>query len=214
MAALNSDVVVSAFTQDHVERLTGLSKTQLSYWDRTGFFAPTFAADNRRTAYSRIYSFRDIVCLQVLKTLRNDMGVSLPHLREVKDKLAHLGQDMWSKTTLYVVKKRVVFSDPETQKPIEIVSGQFVLEIPLKIVRDQIEVAVENLWQRRPEDLGQISKSRRVSHNSPVVAGTRVSVKSIKEFAEAGYSVEEIISEYPSLTAADVRAALGHRNAA
>lgn len=214
MVQIDSNVVISAFTQEHVERLTGLSKAQLSYWDRTGFFRPSFAADNRRAAFSRIYSFRDIVCLQVLKSLRNDIGVSLPHLREVKEKLAHLGDDVWSKTTLYVVKKRVVFADHSTGKPVEIVSGQFVLEIPLNVVRDNMEVAVNDLWERSPDEIGQITQTRRVSHNRPVVSGTRVTIQSIQEFAEAGYSAAQIIDEFPSLTMQDVQAALEHGKAA
>jgi len=41
-----------------------------------------------------------------------------------------------------------------------------------------------------------------------VIAGTRVSVTAIREFAEDGYSVARIIKEYPVLTEADVAAAL------
>jgi uncharacterized protein (DUF433 family) len=200
--------VISAFTQEQVERLTGLSKSQLNHWDRTGFFEPSFAAENRRTAFSRIYSFRDIVCLQVLKTLRNDLGVSLPHLRDVKNRLAHLGQDVWSKTTLYVVKKRVVFDDPNSGKPREIVSGQYVLEIPLKVVSGNMQTAVNELWRRDPESVGKISQSRRVAHNHHVIAGTRISIKNIKDFHEAGYSIKAILDEYPTLTRDDITAAL------
>ena len=35
MSALQS--IIAAFSEEQVERLTGLSKTQLRYWDRTGF---------------------------------------------------------------------------------------------------------------------------------------------------------------------------------
>jgi uncharacterized protein (DUF433 family) len=208
MTRNDSNVVISAFTQEQVGRLTGISVAQLSYWDRTRFFEPSFAAENRRSAYSRIYSFHDVVCLQVLKTLRNDLGVSLPHLREVKARLSHLGHDAWTETTLYVVKKRVVFDDPESGKPREVVSGQYVLEIPLKIVSENMQSAVKKLWRRDPRNIGKISQNRRIAHNSRVVAGTRIPVKSIKEFSDAGYSIAEIIAEYPSLTEGDIAAAL------
>ncbi|MGN6548624.1 MAG: MerR family transcriptional regulator, partial [Pararhizobium sp.] len=95
--------MISAFTEDHVERLTGLTQRQLRHWDRTGFFSPSFAYEDRRKPFSRLYSFRDLVCLKVLDALRNEAKVPLSHLRIVKDKLAHLGNDAWAKTTLYVL---------------------------------------------------------------------------------------------------------------
>jgi hypothetical protein len=40
--------VITAFSEEQVDRLTGLSKAQLRYWDRTGFFAPKFAEEAAR----------------------------------------------------------------------------------------------------------------------------------------------------------------------
>jgi uncharacterized protein (DUF433 family) len=49
-----------------------------------------------------------------------------------------------------------------------------------------------------------------VAHNAPVLAGTRIPVRAIKRFNEAGYSVAQILSEYPTLTESDVVAALAY----
>ncbi len=206
-------VVVSAFTEEQVQRLTGISGKQLRYWDRTGFYAPAFAYDDRGEAYSRLYSFKDLVSLRVLNALRNEANVSLPHLREVKEKLAHLGDDLWSSTTLYVLKKKVIFDNPETRAREEIVSGQGILGIPLSVVTDDMHKAVDRLHQRRDDQLGQVTAHRNIVNNQPVVAGTRIPVRSIKAFADAGYTVERILDEYPTLTADDVRAALEHKAA-
>ena len=103
MVAKDSNVV-SAFTEDQVERLTGVSVHQLRRWDRPGFYHPEYADDNRRNPFSRIYSFQYVLSLQILGALQNDLGISLQHLRKVKEKLAHLGNDRWSKTRIYVVK--------------------------------------------------------------------------------------------------------------
>jgi uncharacterized protein (DUF433 family) len=203
-----SDVVVSAFTEDHVERLTGISGRQLRYWDRSGFFVPSLAYEDRRAAYSRLYSFRDIVGLKVINALRNDAGVSLPHLREVKDRLSHLGEDMWAKTTLYVLNKRVIFNNPETDKKEEVVSGQGILQIPLAVVSGDMQAAIRALRERDQKTIGKIEHQRGVAHNQPVVAGTRIPVRSIKAFADAGYSVDQIRKEYPTLTREDIKAAL------
>ena len=45
--------IISAFSADQVVRLTRLTTGQLAYWDRTGFFQPHYAADERRSPYSR-----------------------------------------------------------------------------------------------------------------------------------------------------------------
>ena len=207
-------VVVAAFTMEQAERLTGVSKRQLSYWDRTGFFIPSLAYEDRRVPYSRLYSFRDLACLKVVNALRNESKVSLPHLREVKEKLAHLGDDLWAKTTLYVLKRRVIFHNPETGTREEVLSAQTVLNIPLKAVSGEVETAVNALRQRDPALIGKVERRRNVVGNQPVIAGTRILVRSIKTFADDGYSVEEIRKEYPSLTKQDIRAAIEYKEAA
>lgn len=207
MKDTNSNAVM-AFTEEQVERLANISKRQLRHWDRIGFFAPSLGYEDRSQPYSRLYSFRDIACLRVLNALRNEAGVSLPHLRQVKDKLAHLGDQMWSATTLYVLRKKVVFDNPETAKREEIVSGQGVLQIPLKVVTGSIEAEIQRLRQRSDADLGTVEQKRGVMQNQPVITGTRIPTRSIRAFADAGYSVEEIIEQYPELTPADIAAAM------
>ena len=200
--------LIAAFTEEQVSSLTRVSKGQLAYWDRTKFFVPSLADDNRRVAYGRLYSFRDLVCLKVLNTIRNESRVSLPHLREVKDKLAHLGDDLWAKTTLYVLNRRVVFDNPETAQREEIVSGQAILQIPLQIVQGDMERAVKAIRERPGQTIGQVSRRRGIASHQPVVAGTRIPVRAIKAFRDAGYTVAQIRGEYPGLTEADIEAAL------
>jgi uncharacterized protein (DUF433 family) len=214
MAESGPNVVLSAFTEDQVERLTGVSRRQLRYWDQTNFFTPSFAYENRREAYSRLYSFRDLVCLKIVSALRNEANVPLPHLREVKDKLAHLGDDLWSKTTLYVLNKRVIFDNPGTEQREVITTGEGVLQIPLVAVSGRMEAAVRLLLTRNKETVGKIERNRNVVQNEPVIAGTRIPVKSVKAFANAGYSIEQIKQEYPTLTEADIRAAIAYQAAA
>ena len=42
----------------------------------------------------------------------------------------------------------------------------------------------------------------------PIISGTRITVQTILEFLGAGDSIEEILEAYPTLTRADVLAAL------
>jgi uncharacterized protein (DUF433 family) len=204
-----SDVVM-AFSEEHVQRLTGITVHQLRYWDRTDFFHPEFAADDRRAAFSRVYSFRDVVSLRVLNMLRNQHSVPLPHLRDVSKRLAHLAADRWTKATLYVLKKKVNFDEPETGRKREVLSGQYALGIPLAVVVEDTERDVKELQRRDASAIGSISRSRLVVHNAAVIAGTRIPTAAIKRFSDAGYSAAQILLEYPDLTEMDVAAALAH----
>ena len=208
MNAQNSNIIISAFTEDQVARLTGVSVRQLRHWDRTEFFTPAYAEADRRVAFARVYSYSDVLCLQVLGSLRNDLGCSMPHLREVKKKLCALDERAWVTTTLYVVKKRVVFDDPQKNKPVDILNGQGILNIPLETVRAGVANRLAMLRHRDVALIGNISQDRRVAHNARVIAGTRIPVRAVRAFAEAGYDTAGIIREYPTLTPADVAAAL------
>jgi uncharacterized protein (DUF433 family) len=64
---------------------------------------------------------------------------------------------------------------------------------------------------RRPDaKIGKVERSRRVLRNVPVIAGTRIPTAAIKRYKEAGFTVDQIIAEYPDLTANDVEAALAY----
>lgn len=207
-------VVVAAFTDEQAERLTGVSKRQLRYWDRTQFFVPSMVDGEGRSPYSRLYTFRDLVSLKVIHALRNEASVSLTHLREVKEKLSHLGDDLWATTTLYVLNRKVIFYHPEHDAREEIVSGQAILEIPLRVVSGNVAEAVKAMRERDKAQIGKVERHRNVAHNDVVLAGTRIPVRSIKAFYDAGYSVSQIKKEYPTLTDEDIQAAINYEEAA
>ena len=204
--------VVMAFSEVSVEQLTGLTAAQLRYWDRTGFFAPAYADENRRTPYSRIYSFKDVVGLRTLGLLRRKHHVPLQHLRKVAEKLSHLEDDLWTTTTLYVLDRRVIVQEQGSGRLRDAVTGQFVLGIPLKKVVAETKRDAERLLRRPHAKIGKVEQSRRVMHNAPVIAGTRIPTSAVRRFKEAGYTIEQIIAEYPDLTPDDVAAALEYED--
>lgn len=204
------DTVIALFTVDQAARLTGVSRRQLGSWARDGFFAPSVSPASGGP-YTRLYSFKDLLSLKVLNQLRNDTRVSMEHLKEVKRDLAHLGEDLWVKSTLYLLGKKVVIErDDETRH--EAGSGQEVFQIPLKIIVGGMRERIREMNKRGIDEIGQIERNRGIVGNRPVIAGTRISVSSIKEFAEAGFSVEQIMKEYPSLDRKDVEAAIAFKD--
>ena len=202
--------VIAAFSEEQVARLVGLTTGRLRYWARTGFFEPSFVEEGGRLPNSRFYSFKDVVALRTLEMLRVQNGVPLQHLRKVAEKLAHLKDELWTETKLYVFNKRVIFVNPETETPQDVVSGQYLLGIKLaEVINDTRNEILA--FRRRPGDsFGQVSRNRSVARNAWVVSGTRIPVGSIIRLTEDGYTPEKIISEYPDLTLEDIEAALRH----
>ena len=209
----NQNNVISAFTAEQVEYLTGLSKYQLQYWDRTQFYVPSYAEENRRMPFSRIYSFKDIVSLRTIAVLRKQYNVALQHLRKVVEKLSHLEDKLWTSIELFVLDRKVIFLEPGTKRYREIVSGQYLLGIPLKMIVEDTKHAISKMKDRLPNQVGKVERSRFVSKNKWVISGTRIHTKSIWNFHEAGYSVNQILLEYPILTKRDIQAALAHEKA-
>lgn len=212
MAVTDNEKVIRAFTEEQVARLTGLSQRQLRYWDRTGFFRPTFGEENRRVAYSRIYSFKDVCALRVIAALRKQHRVPLTHLRKMAEELSHLADAKWTNGELFVLHRRVVFVEPGTQRHREIVSKQYVAPgIPLGEVVAGVRDDIADLNRRSSDERGRIDRIRNVQGSVPVVAGTRIPVRTIRHFHEDGYGIDDILAEYPSLSKADVEAAIRYK---
>jgi uncharacterized protein (DUF433 family) len=211
VAVLDITNVVAAFSEEQASRLTRLSLNRLRYWAKTGFFAPSYIEEENAAApYSRFYSFKDVVALRTLEMLRVKNGVPLQHLRKVAEKLAHLRDDLWTETRLRVANRKVVFDEPESGRAREVLSGQFVEEYALVEVIGEASREVEQLKSRRPDEIGNVVQMRGVNRGAPTIAGTRIPVVSVQRLHEDGYSIEQILAEYPRLTEADVRAALAH----
>lgn len=207
---MSTGSVVRAFTADHVVRLTGLSSAQLRTWDRDGFFRPDYAHENRRSPYSRIYSFRDVVGLRTIAKLRSEHRISHQELKKVAKELERRGYDHWADTKLYVVNKQVHFQRPESTSVEGIWDGQLAM-LPIIDVIQDVKERVAILQRRSTDQHGKVEKHRHVVRNSPVIAGTRIPVAAIKRYRDAGYSIQHILREYPTLTEADVKAALSYQ---
>jgi DNA-binding transcriptional MerR regulator len=209
--ALDIANVIAAFSEEQVERMTGLSKGRLRYWARTDFFKPSFVEEDARLAFSRFYSFKDVVALRTLEMLRVQNSVPLQHLRKVAAKLSHLKDDLWTKTELFVIKKEVNFVNPETGNPESVLGGQgYLLPIRLAKVIEDTSADIVNLSKRRAETVGKVARNRSIARNAWVVAGTRIPVAAIKRLHEDGFSASQIVDEYPDLTESDIQTAIRH----
>lgn len=77
----------------------GITYRQLDYWARTGLVAPSIR-DASGSGSQRLYSFKDILVLKVVKRLL-DTGVSLQNIRVAVDHLRGRGVDDLAGVTLF-----------------------------------------------------------------------------------------------------------------
>jgi uncharacterized protein (DUF433 family) len=198
-----------AFTTEHVCKLTGLSTRQVRYWDKTEFFSPALVDGYHSRAFSRIYSFRDVVGLRTIAILRKEHRTPLQELRKVGQWLRREYETPWSSLRFGLSGRKVIFFDPTTGVATEPRGkGQTVLPIALEPIANEMRKAASRLTERRADEVGQIVRTRHVVHNAWSVAGTRIPTEAIWNFHEAGYSAEAIVHEYPRLTTKDVAAAI------
>jgi DNA-binding transcriptional MerR regulator len=199
--------LLSAFAESHVVAITGLSRHQLRAWDCEGLVQPDFASEDRRDAFSRVYSFQDLVGLKTIAVLQKQFKISTRKLKTVARSLVARGFSECYRLKLYVVKGEVHFVNPDGDAVEGVETGQFAM-LPIIDVINDVTEKVEELKRRSPDDIGRFQKSRHVLRNAQVVRGTRIPVRSIQSFARAGYSADDILREYPSLSLEDIERAL------
>lgn len=200
----NEANLFAAYSIDHTSRVTGLSKSRLARWDREGFFSPEYLDEgDRGNPYSRVYSFTDLVGLRTLAILVDMHKIPLSELRKTYPVLAKSVRNPWAEKQLSVWKKRVVWDLDGLPRDRH---GQYVgTHIELPTVASEVAKKAEKLRKRTKDLLGATEKHRFTARNAEVISGTRIPVDAIYSFMKAGYSDQEIIDEYPSLTPTDLR---------
>jgi len=81
---------VDAFTAQQACQLTGCTPHQLRYWDRVDLLRPSIQSTGGRPGRRRLYSFRDLVALRVVKSLL-DNGMSVQRVRRAWEYLRRTG---------------------------------------------------------------------------------------------------------------------------
>ena len=77
---------MEGFTAQQATRLTNCTPHQLRYWDKVGLVEPSSQQTGGRPGRRRLYTFRDLVALRVVKSLL-DNGMSVQRVRRAWDYL-------------------------------------------------------------------------------------------------------------------------------
>jgi DNA-binding transcriptional MerR regulator len=124
--------------------IVGITYRQLDYWARTDLLRPSLA-DARGSGSRRLYSYRDLVELKVIKNLL-DAGIKLEQVRTIFAYLReHLGGDI-SSANLVINGARSVLVQSDGELIDVLRQGQGVLNVlPLAGVKDEIDAAIVDL---------------------------------------------------------------------
>lgn len=135
-------------------KAVGISYRQLDYWDRTELVQPSIRSA-RGSGTLRLYSFRDILVLKVVKRLL-ETGVSLQQIRQAISQLKQRGIEDLTRITL-MSDGASVYECTSTDEVIDLVQGgQGVFGIALGRVWREVEGDLASLPVERAEDDGLV----------------------------------------------------------
>ena len=125
----------------------GITYRQLDYWARTGLVEPSVRPAHG-SGSQRLYSFRDVVVLKIVKRLL-DTGVSLQNIRTAVHHLRSVGPSELARVTLMSDGATVY----ECTSPHEVVDllqgGQGVFGIAVGVVWRDVESSLSQLHGER-----------------------------------------------------------------
>lgn len=131
-------------------KAAGITYRQLDYWARTGLVEPSVKAATG-SGTQRLYGFRDILVLRVVKRLL-DSGVSLQQIRSAVSNLRERGVEDLSRITL-MSDGASVYECTSDDEVIDLVQGgQGVFGIALGKVWRELEGSLSSL----PADRGDL----------------------------------------------------------
>jgi uncharacterized protein (DUF433 family) len=200
---------VLAVSDKRAARLAGISMAQLRRWEQVGLIVPSVRQQVSPRNIVRLYSFQGLLQLLVAAELRRRPGISLQHIQRI---VAYL-RDRDFKAPLRELKfathgKNIYFQYPDGTWSGDPLPDQLIFRQAIAL--DMVGEKIESVSDRDQATAGQVVKRRGVHGSKPIFAGTRIPVGTVQRFLEAGYDAESIISEYPSLTPADIETACRH----
>lgn len=133
--------MVHGFSGTQAAKIVGISYRQLDYWARTDLIRPT-AADAAGSGSRRVYSYRDLLELRVIKNLL-DAGIRLESVREVFTYLRnHVDTDIVA-AHIVISGQSVVLCQGDQLVDV-LRNGQGVLNVlPLSGVKDQVDAQIQ-----------------------------------------------------------------------
>jgi DNA-binding transcriptional MerR regulator len=147
---MSEQEIQGAFRGPQVCAIVGITYRQLDYWARTDLIRPSLA-DAKGSGTQRLYSYRDLVELKVIKSLL-DAGVKLPKARTALEYVReHLGEDLASANLVINGTGSILARNGD--ELIDILrGGQTVFSVvALAGVQEEVDAAIRELRPPMPE---------------------------------------------------------------
>jgi DNA-binding transcriptional MerR regulator len=142
----------------------GITYRQLDYWARTELVVPTVQSA-QGSGSQRLYSFRDILVLKLVKRLL-ETGISLQQIRIAVDQLHAEGIDDLAGTTL-MSDGASVYLCTSSDEVIDLVNrGQGVFGIAVGAVLKEVEITLVSIDAIRSGDVVDDLAAKRASRAS------------------------------------------------
>jgi DNA-binding transcriptional MerR regulator len=141
----------------------GISYRQLDYWDRTLLVVPSIQTATG-SGSQRLYSFRDILVLKLVKRLL-DTGVSLQQIRIAVEQLKAAGVSDLANTTLMSDGARVYLCTSQDEVIDLLGQGQGVFGIAVGRVLREVEATLVDFAaeEAQLQDELALRRARRIS---------------------------------------------------
>ncbi|QGF24723.1 MerR family transcriptional regulator [Raineyella fluvialis] len=137
---------------------------QLDYWARIGLVIPG-VRDANGSGSARLYSFRDILMLKVIKRLLS-AGVSLQQIRTAVEYLRDRGVEDLTEVTL-ISDGASVYECTRDDEVIDLLKGG----------QGMFGIAIGSVWRDVEGSLSELPAERNAGESSPAVAGDELAVR-------------------------------------
>jgi len=141
----------------------GITYRQLDYWARTGLVEPTVRGATG-SGTQRLYSFRDILLLKVIKRLL-DAGISLQQIRIAVQHLRARGTDDLTRVTL-MSDGASVYECTSNDEVIDLLQGG----------QGVFGIAIGGVWREIEGSLSELP-SEKASHDEDDIAGDELAAR-------------------------------------
>ena len=132
---------MEGFTAQQASRLTSCTAHQLRYWDKVNLVQPTIQSTGGRPGRRRLYSFRDLVALRVVKSLL-DNGMSVQRVRRAWDYLRRSAEmDKHLAEVRLVTDGQTIFRVAENEEELldALRQGQLAFFVAINVIARAVE---------------------------------------------------------------------------
>lgn len=185
-----------AFNTKTVIKITGLTKRQVDYWDRTHFIKPSIKEASGQGT-SRLYSFVDLVQMKVARTLMGK-GISLQKIRKTITYLKKNFPDVEKPLAemKFITDSETIFVLTDDKKKIldTLSQGQMVFSLAIGELIEELTGEVKKLDQERKYKVSVKGKAYQVvMHPDLENSGYWVECPTLPGCSSQGDTVEETL---------------------